>query len=808
MIKNHFKNACRSLNRQRFYAALNVLGLAVGLASCLVITLYIADELRYDRFAEHSDRLYRVDADIKFGAEAVQMTTVPAPWATVLINEYPQVEAATRIRKLPRGKVIRRPDQATGQRETRVVFADSSFFTVFPLPVLAGDVNSALSEPNTVVLTADAAKKFFGSEPPVNQSILVDNQVIYRVSAVVANLPSQSHLSGITMFLSMSSFSDLQETDWITHKFHTYMRLQPGVQAADFGKNLDAIIEKHVNNALEQNFGISVAQFRESGNRLRYSLFPVKDIHLHSHKTDEIGVNSDVRYVYIFSAAAVFLLIIACVNFMNLATARAAGRAREVGIRKIIGSARWPLIVQFLTEAALLSYLAMGLATAIAAVSLPFFNDLAGKQITLPYQTPLFWFLLLLTGTGVGLLAGSYPAFFLSGFKPLRMLKGNSGFAGQSPALRNALVVFQFTVSVILLAGTAVIFYQLRYIRAKQLGFDKEQVLVVSDAYPLGNRANVFKQEVLSLASVESMSWSGYLPTPSDRRYDAFFPKGDKTGANGINMQSWWVDEDYVTALGLQLLEGRNFTPDFPTDSSAIIFNETAVRLLGIDHPVGQEVTGLVDIQQERSFTVVGVVKDFHFESLRDNIAPLALLLRPHTGGAAVRLSGGDIQQTVHQIEAIWKRYVPEQPLSYHFMDDAFNQTYRTEQQMGRIFAIFASLSVFIASLGLFGLATFTAERRTKEIGIRKALGASVFRLVRLLSSDFLKLVGIAILIATPVTWWAMNKWLEDFAYRIDIQWWMFAGAGLAAAVIAVLTVSWQAIRAAGANPVESLHTE
>ncbi len=807
MIRNYFKTAWRNLFRQPFYTGLNVTGLSIGLASCLIIAIYIIDESGYDRFVEQADRIYRIDADIKFGADDMCMATVSAPLAGVLENHYPQVEMVTRMRKPQQGALVGRADQQGNQKEVNVVYADSTFFAMFPLPVMAGDIGSALVEPHAVVLTEEASKKYFGNEPSLNQVLLIDNTA-FRVSAVVADIPVQSHLAGVTMFFSMSSYPGYDAADWVTHSFHTYIRLQPGINKADFEKNFDPIIEKYAGTTLKQNFGVTLDQFRAAGNDLRYSLFPLTDIHLHSQKTGEIGTNGNANYVYVFSVVALFLLMIACVNFMNLTTARSTTRAREVGIRKTLGSARIPLIIQFLTESTLLSYLALALAVAISALVLPFFNTLAAKQLSIPYQVPLFWLLLLLGGTLVGLLAGSYPAFFLSGFKPLHVLKVFSGRAGKGWSFRNLLVVFQFTISILLILGTGVIYHQLHYIQNKQLGFNKDQVLIIGGTQPLHARANAFKRDVEDLSAVDRMSWSGYLPTPSERRNDVFFPRGGSVGKNGINMQAWWVDADYAATLDLEMVYGRNFSEDFPTDSSAVIFNEAAIRLLGYDNPIGKKVNGLVDEQVERSFTIVGVVSDFHFESLRDNIAPLALLLRADIGAAAIRLSGGEVKHTVRQIEALWKQYAPGQPFNYYFMDEAFNQVYRVEQQMGKVFIVFASLSIFIACLGLFGLATFTAERRNKEIGIRKVLGATVANIVQMLSSDFIRLVLIAIVVASPIAWWAMNKWLEDFAYRIEIQWWMFVVAGLAAVMIALLTVSWQAVKAAVANPVGALRSE
>lgn len=804
----YLKPAWRSLLKYRFHTGLNIIGLSIGLASCLIITLYIRDELHYDRFIEHADRIYRIDADIKFGAETMSMATVSSPLATVLYNDYPQVEVATRMLKRQHGAIVRRTNEPTNQKEANVVFADSTLLEMFPLPVIAGDAKTALIEPHTVVLTETAAKKYFGSQYPLNQTLIVDNDVAFRVSAVVADIPLQSHLAGITMFFSMASYPGYNEADWVTHSFTTYIRLQSGVSQVVFEENLDTVIEQYAGTALQQNFGVSLNQFKEAGNSLRYSLFPLMDIHLHSNKTGEVGANGNANYVYTFCVVALFLLIIACVNFMNLATARSTTRVREVGVRKVLGSTRKPLVIQFLVESTILSYLALGLAVIVATLALPFFNDLAAKQLTIPYQAPIFWLSLLIGGTLVGLLAGSYPAFFLSGFKPLYILKGVSNSTNKGWSLRNFLVVFQFTVSIVLIAGTGIIYHQLHYIQSKPLGFNKDQLLIISDTQPLQSNAQSFKQAVQNLAAVERMSWSGYLPTPSNRRNDIFFPQDGSVGKNGINMQTWWVDADYVATLDLQVVSGRNFSDKFPTDSSGVIFNEAAIKLLGYANPTGQNVKGLVDNQVERPFTIVGVVNDFHFESLRDNIAPLALLLRQDMGAAIIRIHGGDIQQTVRQVETLWKEYAKGHPFDYYFMDEAFNQVYRIEQQMGRVFIIFTSLSIFIACLGLFGLATFTAERRFKEISIRKVLGASATHIVQMLSADFVKLVLIAVAIACPLAWWVMTSWLENFAYRITIEWWIFAAAGLIAFMIALLTVSGQAIRAAVANPVDSLRGE
>jgi len=495
---------------------------------------------------------------------------------------------------------------------------------------------------------------------------------------------------------------------------------------------------------------------------------------------------------------------------MNLATARSVGRAREVGVRKALGSERSALVAQFLTESMLLSYISIGISLLIAILALPFFNQLAGKQLVLPISSLTFWGIILVAGGAVGLLAGSYPAFFLSGFETIKVLKGRITSDGRGGLLRNGLVVFQFMISVMLIIGTLIIYRQLNYIQTKTLGFNKEEVLIINNAYTLGNQTEVFKQEMLAQPNVESGAVSSFLPTPSARNSYSFFPEGQSFGDKGTNMQYWGIDYDYLKTLDMHIVQGRDFSRDFPSDSSAIIVNESAVKLLGLSNPIGKRlitVTG-EGLEDRIAYTIVGVVKNFHFESLRSNIGALTMVLQPRGGLMTFRLKTDEVQASVKAAEQLWKKMAPGQPFSYRFMNEDFDNVYRAEERIGRVFITFALLSILIGCLGLFGLATFTAEQRTKEIGVRKVLGASVASIVTLLSKDFLKLVLIAIVIASPIAWYAMNAWLADFAYKIDISWWIFALAGGLAVGIALLTVSFQSVRAALMNPVESLRSE
>ncbi|HEV7347736.1 ABC transporter permease [Telluribacter sp.] len=809
MLQNYLKIAWRNLRKHRFYSFLNIFGLSLGLASCLLITLYVMDELSYDRFYDKADRIYRVDADIRFGGPEMKLAVASDPMAFTLQKDYPQVEAATRLRENG-SYLVRRAEKAENIKEDKVTFADSTFFDVFSIPMVAGDPKTALTEPNTLVISERAAKKYFGSESPLGKTLLLDNEHSYRVTGVMANIPANSHLSELNMLLSMASRAESRQNNWGGHNFVTYLVLREGVEAAQFEKNFETILEKYVGPWVKGFLGATLDDLKKSGNYIRYSLISITDIHLHSDRMAELSVNSNLQYVYIFGVVALFLLLIACVNFMNLATARSSNRAREVGVRKALGSERSSLVAQFLTEALLLSFISLGLALIIAYLAMPLFNQLASKQLQVPTMSLSFWVILGVTGTAVGMLAGSYPAFFLSGFKTIKVLKGTLAAEGRGGQLRNTLVVFQFMISVMLIIGTIVIFRQLNYIQTKALGFNKDQVLLIDNAYALGTQTEAFKQEVLNLPQVESSTISYNMPTPSSRSDNTFYPEGQQED-KGMTMQNWPVDHDYVTTLNLEIVAGRDFSRDFPSDSLGMLVNESAVKLLGFtDNPIGKKVMTLNGPNPEDrvAYTIVGVIKNFHYESLRKNIGPVSMVLGRSPGIIALKLKTDDVMASMARVEQLWKRMAPGQPFEYRFMNDDFDSEYRAENRVGQIFVTFALLSILIGCLGLFGLAAFTAERRTKEIGVRKVLGASIGDIVTMLSRDFLKLVLIAIVIASPIAWYAMDKWLGDFAYKVDIQWWVFVVAGMLAVGIALFTVSFQSIKAALMNPVKSLKSE
>ncbi|HEY5326187.1 MAG TPA: FtsX-like permease family protein, partial [Mucilaginibacter sp.] len=595
--------------------------------------------------------------------------------------------------------------------------------------------------------------------------------------------------------------------------YNTYVLFKDAADHRKLEAALPAFLSKHSGPEMQSDLKMSVSYFEKSGSFFRLNLTPLTDIHLKSNRTGELGPNSTIQYVYIFSAIALFILLIACVNFMNLSTARSSNRAREVGVRKVLGSSRTYLVIQFLTESVLVTLAATAIALFAAVALLPAFNRLAGKTIVISAQTfgwlvPVLLFIVLV----VGALAGSYPAFFLSAFRPVDVLKGKLSTGFKGGGLRSFLVVFQFSISIFLIVGTLVIYNQLKYIQTKDLGYNRSQVLIVQNTFELNNLANVFKREVKQLPGVVNATLTGFLPTSKWKNTSIFFKDASFDQKKALFPQTWEVDEDYIKTLDMKMALGRSFSNGMLTDSSGIILNEAAAKFLGIKDPLNKPLYrsngGKQDISNSRAYHIIGVVKDFNFSSLRDVVSPVVLVMAHNTGALSVRVDTKNLPALLSQIQDRWNRLSPNVKMNFSFMDQDFDASYRVEQRVGTIFIVFTSLAIIIACLGLFGLAAYAAEQRTKEIGIRKVLGASVSTIVGMLSMDFIKLVLISILIATPIAWWAMNKWLEDFAYRVNIQWYILAFAGVLAILIAFITISFQSIKAALSNPVESLRSE
>ena len=810
MFKNYIKIAWRSLKKQAFFTFLNTFGLAIGMAGALMISLYIYDELSYDKMFADADRVYRIDADIKFGGAEIKAAESAPPMAGALKRDYSQVESTVRFRTLG-SMYVKKVGGETSSKENKVTYADSTFFQFFGIDLLAGNSKTALTGTNSLVLTKTAAEKYFGSTDVLGQNMLLDNSDTYTVTGVIDDMPKNSYFNEYSVFLAMAGNVASREELWGSNNYFTFVKLIPEAKVEDFQAPLQGMLERYMLPWAQKYFpGMTAESFAASGNYIRYHTIALTDIHLHSDRSSEMNATSSMQNIYILSFIGLFLIILASVNFMNLSTAHSLKRAKEVGVRKTLGSNKMNLIFQFLTESGLIAFISLIAALLITMITLPFFNGFTGKSIAIPFSQPLFWFLLLAATILLGLFSGCYPAFFMSRFTPVKTLKGGASESVGNGRVRNALVIFQFSISVFLIVSTLVVFQQLNFIQSKDLGFTKDQVLLINEISPLGSKTNAFKEEILKMGNVENVTLSNFYPTPSWRSDTSFFQEGTKSQENAIQMQTWDVDMDYLKTLEMDVVAGRDFNKQYASDSTAIIINEATLPILNVtaQEALGMRISEEIDMENPTYYTIIGVVKDFHFKSLRENIGALGLHIENNAENMAVRLSGGDYSKSIAEIENIWNTMAPGQPFDYQFMDEAFYSTYNSEQKLSQIFFIFTILSIFIACLGLFGLAAFNAEKRTKEIGVRKVLGATVSQISYRLTVDFLKLVGVAILISLPLGWFAMNKWLEDFSYRIEIGLGVFVLAAVLAIVVAIVTVSYQSIKAAIVNPVKSLRSE
>ncbi|MDF7815639.1 ABC transporter permease [Hymenobacter sp. YC55] len=803
MLQNYLKIALRNLWRNKAFSAINILGLAIGLATCLMIMLFVQNELSYDRYNEKADRIVRVVFRGSVQGQKMKEANVMPPVAQTLQTEYPEVQAATRIRE---GGTPRISYGDKSFKESSVALVDSNFFQVFTIPLLKGDAKTALLQPYTVVLSQATARKYFGNANPIGKVLnFKEWNHSCKVTGVFDKVPANSHFH-FDVFAALASDPEARASSWMTSNYFTYLVLPEGYDYKKLEAKLPQVVDKYLGPQLQKAVGMSFQQFRQKGNDLGLFLQPLTDIHLRSDFTGNLEAGGDVRYVYIFGSIAGFMLLIACINFMNLSTAGASKRAREVGVRKVLGSLQSQLIGQFLLESVLLTLVSLVLAVVLVIMALPVFNDLAQKQLTFDLMAT-WWLLpgLVLFGVLIGVFAGSYPAFFLSSFNPVAVLNGKFTSGKGSLGLRSGLVVFQFCISIILMVSTLVVYQQLEYIQNKKLGYDKDHVLVLPEAHLLGKHAEAFRQQLLQDPRVVSVSTSGYLPA-GPTYSNNFLVSTDSNPTQLLKVLRYEVDPQYLPTLGIQLLTGRNFSARHSTDSTAVILNETAAKTFGWNkNDLSHTLSNSSNQGQKITYRVIGVIKDFHFKSLHEPITPLVMTLAHSSGAMIVKVKGSGLADLVASLKEQWTKFSPDEPFSYSFLDERFMQTYEAEKRLGRILYLFAGLTVLVACLGLFGLATFTAEQRTKEIGIRKVLGASVTNIVSLLSKDFLKLVVVANVVAWPLAWWVMHRWLQDFAYRINVSWWVFVLVGVVALLIALMTVSVQAVRAAAANPIKNL---
>lgn len=808
MYKNYFTIAWRTFLKSKGYSLINITGLAVGLSACLLIGLYVKHELSYDRFHEKAERIYRVNMELKFGENHLDLAVANPLFGETAKNEINEVEQTTRLHWYGSFLVKKGNENI---REGNIAWADSTLFDVFTLPMISGNPKTALTEPNSIVITESVARKYFDRTDVVGETFTIDNTQSRKITGVIKDLPSNMHFQ-FTSFLPLVEVEEARDGTWAgSQNWNTYLVLKEGANVDEVVPLLNKMVDRHLGPQLEAIIGKTLDQFSSEGNFFKASLTALPDIYLHSNRIGELYGVGNIQYVYIFSAIAACILFIAIINFMNLATARSANRAREVGMRKVMGSKRGALVGQFITESVLTCAAAMAFAVAITVVIFPFFNELTGKPLNSSILlTPEVIAGLVILTLVVGVLSGSYPAFYLSAFQPASVLKGTQNASGKRSMFRNVLVVFQFAASVLLITGTLIVFRQLQFIQQKDVGYNRKQLLIINNIDKLKNRTEALKTSLQQIRGVEQTSVTGFLPVNYYRNNDSFFTSRSLDTKDMISMQKWMIDEDYLETMGMTMVEGRNFSKDIATDTSALIINEAAAKFLGNQDILEKKLYRLVDENTKtlKEFRVIGIVKDFNFSSLREPVKPLTFIFGSDDGAMTVRIAGRDITEVVSSIEDKWKSVAPDLPFEYTFMDADFDHLYKGERQSGKLITYFATLSILISCLGLFGLATFMAEQRTKEIGIRKVMGASVPGITVLLSKDFLKLVLIAVAIAIPAAWYFTNKWLHNFAYHINVEWWIFAAASLMALIIALMTVSVQAIKAAVQNPVSSLRSE
>lgn len=811
MLKNYLRSAWRNITRHKFISFINIFGLTVGLTCCLLIIAYIINEMSYDRYNVNADRTYRVTRIFysRNGEENLHLSAVAPPFGPLLQTTFPDIQKVTRV--LPNGTTIMRYNDKLFD-EKNGFFADENFFKVFTVNVDEGDKKNGLSDPYSVMLTPEIAKKYFGSDDPVGKEIILDNtKHAFKVTGIFEPFPPNAHmhpniLMSFNTLKDPSMYGEKQlETNFGNNAFYTYLLMPKGY-------NMD-LIRRQLNNFLDNYVHLpGMPPNIKTHQATRLTIQKLTDIHLYSHLDDELEPNGDIKRVYIFSVIALFILLIACINYMNLSTARSALRAKEIGVRKVIGAQRHEIIRQFLGESVLITWVALLLAAGLTWLLLPYVNRIA--NLSLSFSSLLQFKVLigiLLLPFVVGLISGIYPAVFMSSFRPVQVLKGVLKVGSGNISFRKVLVVVQFSVSIILIVATTVVFRQLRYIENKSLGFNKDFILTTAYSGSLTKQFDSFRQELLRNPAVKDVGRSSRIP--SGRLLDdqgAQVIEGGKSVPTQIELKYITTDFNFVPTYGMTMAAGRNFSRSFPTDTANYIINQTAVQQLG--WKTDQNAIGKDLIYGGTKGKVIGVVHDFHFESLHQAIIPMIFLLPPPNSGyynsISIKIDGRNVQSAINSIADVWRRYLPDVPFDFTFLDQRFQKLYTAEQMESQLVSIFSCLAIFIACLGLFGLSAFTISQRVKEIGIRKVLGASVSQIVMELSKNFLMLVAVAAVVALPVSWLLMHNWLKDFASRIDISWWILALAGIIALIIAFATISFQAVKAALANPVRSLRSE
>lgn len=805
MFKNNLHIAWRNIKKDKLFTLIKIGGFALGVAACLLIALFIRNEVRYDRHYAKKDQIYRVVMQGMFQGELMKSTHFPLPFADAIQLDFPEIIKAGKLNTIEIFGAGKRGMRLSGEQqntfEENFILADQEAFDILEIKLEQGNPETALTEPNSIVFSGSKAEKYFPGSNALGQTVFLDNDTSrpYTVTGVMEDLPGNTHLD-FDFLLPIEDGS----RNWTNQNYFTYVLVNPNTDLGELEQKMTSIVEKYIIPA-QLNRGRS-ADFIDVLRTIQYKLQPVSDIYLRSDLKMQDGLkHGNVKFVWLFAAIAIFVLLLALINFVNLSTAKSANRAKEVGLRKTIGAYRTDLIKQFLTESIVFSLISFGLGIALAWLLLPAFNAMASKNIGLPWST--WWFApsLLVAALSVGVLAGLYPAFYLSAFRPVNVLKGRLRVGSKSGRLRSGLVIFQFTASVILIIGTLIIYRQMDFIVSKELGYDKERVVVLEGTQILAERSGSFKEQLLSLSQVRSVTSTDYLPIDGgSRNGNTFRVEGQDDGGRGIPAQIWRVDYDYIETLGIHLKKGRDFSREFANDSiNSMVINAKMASELGLQDPIGKRLDNSGQV-----FEIIGVMEDFHFKSLKEDISALSLVIGKNIGAVSVKLEQGDPTQALASIEKVWNRNIPNQALNYTFLDQEFAQMHDDVRRMGNIFNSFALFAILVASMGLFALSVFLVEQRKKEISIRMVLGAPFRSIYRLLTLDYMKLILISIVIAIPIGRYMMGRWLEAFAYRIQISWDTFVLAGSLALAVAILTVSFQSIKAALTKPAKNLRSE
>lgn len=808
MFQNYFTTGWRNLSKQKMYSSIKIGGFALGIAACLLIALFIRDELSYDRRYAHTDRIYRVIRSGDFGEGKERSVWFESPFAHTLQDEFQEVEKAGRLNASELfgagSNEIRRADQIENYYEEGFAYMDQELLEILEIPMAYGSREHALDEPNTIVISKSKADKYFPNEDPVGKIMVLNNDEsrVYKIGGVMQDFPSNSHLRyHFLITLTDREFWDGEKDFWWATNYPTYVLLREGADPRAFEKKIISMVKKyHLPDWIQRG----MVDAEKVASTITFELQPIHDIHLKSDGIYDISPRSSTRYIWLFGGIAIFILIIAAINFVNLSTAKSANRAKEVGLRKVVGSVRDNLIRQFLTESLLFSGFSFVVGIAMTVLFLPYFNALSGKSLELPWSQWQLFPMLFLAMIIIGIIAGLYPSFYLSAFQPIQVLKGSISKGSKSSSLRSLLVVFQFTTSIVLIVGTIVIYRQMNFILTTKVGFDKEHVLLIQGTNSLKKQTETFKNEILALPNVQSVSFADYLPIDGTKRNgNGFWKEGEVKTAEAVYGQMWRVDHDYIKTMGMKIIEGRDFSVKMASDAQAVIINQKLARDLFQGDALGKKITNGDDPK-----TIIGIVEDFHFETMKEEIGPLCMAIGYNSNIASVKVRTTDMAELLSSIEGVWKKFSPHQPIRYTFLDDSFEMMYADVKRMGRILTSFSSLAIIVACLGLFALSAFMVEQRGKEISIRLVLGASVKSIFHLLTQNFIKLVMISFAIAVPIGWYLMDKWLQDYTYKTNITWEVFFVSGGLAVAIALLTISYQAIRAAFVSPVNSLRSE